>query len=64
MEGRERVRELGLEGHGLPAPPPALALELETVVTTGELMLLVVAVLVMHVLTLGCRIPVGFSPTL
>ena len=40
-----------------------LALELETVVTTGELMLEVVAVLVMHVLMLGCRIPAGFSPT-
>jgi hypothetical protein len=52
---------LGLGGRTV--LPPAAALELVRVVTTGELMQVVVAVLVMQVLTDGCRIPAGFSPT-
>jgi hypothetical protein len=55
---------------GLGGPTPVLllplllaALELERVVTTGELMQDVVAVLVMQVLTAGCRMPAGFKPT-
>ncbi len=59
MEGRARPRDLGLAGRRA----AELALELETVVTTGELMLDVVAVLVMQVLTVACRIPDGFNPT-